>query len=93
MSSEIISQYPANFRIECREVATQLKQGAIGLPEACRRLIALDTKYQAKLDGWIAKVNADVQRGTPNATTKGISESVAAAREDLQQAARKVLPV
>lgn len=92
MSIETINHYPDNFRVECREVATQLKQGAIGLPEACRRIIGLDTKYQAKLNSWVALVNGDAHRGTPQATTKGISEAVAAAREELQRVARQVLP-
>ena len=92
MSLELIAQYPASFRTECREVALQLNQGLIALPEACHRLINLDTKYQNKLNSWISLVNGDARRGDPDASTRGISEAVELTRVELKRVARKVLP-
>ena len=92
MSIETINHYPKGFRAECQEVSVQLQQGVISLADACRKIIALDTKYEQKLNSWVALVNGDTQRGTPGASTKGISEAVQAAREALQKAGRQVLP-
>lgn len=92
MTIETIKQYPRGFQTECREVSVQLQQGVISLTDACRKIIALDAKYEQKLNSWVALVNGDARRGTPEATTHGISEAVETAREELQAAGRKVLP-